>query len=154
MSHSDKMATRFAELPYLLAERPRTQKELADHFKADRKTIKRSINTLKKRHKITETKEGRHVYYYSVDRYKRPNFTPLEMATILRAGNALGSPALTQTTSLLPRHAEPLKKRVRDPLPPSLSEKLAAMAAVSGSATAPAKDFTLYAGTIDRLTAA
>jgi len=45
MSHSDKMATRFEELPYLLAERPHTQKELVEHFKADRKTIKSSINT-------------------------------------------------------------------------------------------------------------
>src|SRR5262249_18647308 len=154
MSHSDKMATRFAELPYLLAERPRTQKELADHFKADRKTIKRSINTLKKRHKITETKEGRHVYYYSVDRYKRPNFTPLEMATLLLAQEAIGSTGLTAISSPFARHAESWLKRVRDSLPPSLSEKLDAMAAVYGSATAPAKDFTLYAGTIDRLTAA
>ena len=39
-------------------------------------------------------------------------------------------------------------------LPPPLSEKLDAWAAVYGSATAPAKDFTPFAGTIDRLTEA
>jgi predicted DNA-binding transcriptional regulator YafY len=154
MSHSDKMATRFEELPYLLAERPHTQKELVEHFKADRKTIKSCINTLKKRHKITETKEGRHVYYSSLDGYKRPNFTAVEMATLLLAQEAIGSTGLTAISSPFALHAESLLRKVRDSLPMSLSEKLDAMAAVYGSATAPAKDFTPYAGTIDRLAAA
>jgi predicted DNA-binding transcriptional regulator YafY len=152
MSHSDKMATRFEELPYMLAERPHTQKELVEHFKADRKTIKSSINTLKKRHKITETKEGRHIYYYSIGGYKRPNFTALEMATLLLAQEAIGSTGLTAISSPFARHAESLLQKVRDSLPASLREKLDAMVAVYGSATAPAKDFTPYAGTIDRLT--
>jgi hypothetical protein len=56
MSHADKMAARLVDMPYMLAERPYTQKELVDHFKTDRKTIKNDINTLKKRHKITETR--------------------------------------------------------------------------------------------------
>ncbi|MGH9937549.1 MAG: helix-turn-helix transcriptional regulator [Blastocatellia bacterium] len=152
MSHSDKMAERFAELPYLLAERPYTQKELMDHFKADRKTIKSSIDALTRRHRITEKKEGRHVYYYSVGGYKRPDFIPVELATLLLAQEAIGSTGLTAISSPFARHAESLLQKVRDALPPSLSEKLDAMAAVYGSATAPAKDFTPYAGTIDRLT--
>jgi len=152
MSHSDKMAARFAELPYLLAERPYTQKELMDHFKADRKTIKSSIDALSERHRITEKKEGRHVYYHSVGGYKRPNFIPVELAALLLAQEAIGSTGLTAISSPFARHAESLLQKVRDALPPSLSEKLDAMAAVYGSATAPAKDFTPYAGTIDRLT--
>ncbi len=154
MSHSDKMAARFAELPYLLAERPYTQKELMDHFKADRKTIKSSIDALTKRHRITETREGRHVYYYSIGGYKRPNFTAVELATLLLAQEAIGSTGLTAISSPFARNAESLLQKVRDALPPSLLRKLDAMAAVYGSATAPAKDFTPYAETIDRLTSA
>ena len=154
MSHSDKMAARFAELPYLLAERPYTQKELMDHFKADRKTIKSSIDALTRRYGITEKREGRHVYYYSVGGYKRPNFTPVELATLLLAQEAIGSTGLTAISSPFARHAQSLLKKVRDALPPSLSEKLDAMATVYGSATAPAKDFAPYAETIDRLTSA
>jgi hypothetical protein len=37
MSHADKMAARFTDLPYMLAEGPHPQKELADHFKTDQK---------------------------------------------------------------------------------------------------------------------
>ncbi len=152
MSHADRMAERFAELPYLLAERPHSQKELVELFKVDRKTIKNSIDALKKRHKIIETKEGRHVYYHSAGVYKRPNFTALEMATLLLAQEAIGSTGLTGIVSPFARHAESLLRKAKDSLPPSLGEKLDAMAAVYGSATAPAKDFTPYAGTIDRLT--
>jgi predicted DNA-binding transcriptional regulator YafY len=154
MSHADKMATRFAELPYMLAERPYTQKELVDRFKADRRTIKSSIEALRERYKIKETKEGRHVYYQSVGGYKRPDFTAVEMATLLLAQEAIGSTGLTAISSPFARHAESLLQKVRDSLPPSLGEKLDAMAAVYGSATAPAKDFTPYAGMIDRLTSA
>lgn len=154
MSHADKMAARLEELPYMLAERPYTQKELADHFKADRKTIKSSIETLRNHHNIAEKHEGRHVYYYNVDGYKRPKFTPLEMATLLLAQEAIGSTGLTAISSPFSQHAKSLLQKVRDSLPPSLSERLDALAAVYGSATAPAKDFTPYAGTIDRLTSA
>jgi predicted DNA-binding transcriptional regulator YafY len=149
-SNRAEMAARFAELPYLL-DRPRTQKELVDYFKADRKTIKDSIDALREHHKITVKREGRHVIY-SCDGYKRPNFTPLEMATLLLAQEAIGSTGLTAINSPFAQHAESLLQKVRDSLPRSLSEKLDAMSAVYGSATAPAKDFTLYAGMIDQLT--
>ncbi|MCG3145678.1 MAG: hypothetical protein HONDAALG_03320 [Gammaproteobacteria bacterium] len=152
MSHSDKMAERFAELPWLLAERSYTQKELMDYFNADRKTIKSSIDALTKPHKITERREGRHVYYQIPGGRKRPDFTALELATLLLAQEAIGSTSLTAISSPFARHAESLLQKVRDALPPSLIEKLDAMAAVYGSATAPAKDFTQYAETIDRLT--
>jgi len=146
------MAARLVELPFMLAERPHTQKELADHFKTDRKTIKSSINALKKHYKISEKHEGRNLYYHIAGGFKRPDFTPLEMAALLLAQEAIGSTGLTAISSPFALHAESLLRKVRDSLPASLSEKLDAMAAVYGSATAPAKDFTPYAGTIDRLT--
>ena len=124
MSHMDKMAARIEELPYLLAERPHTQKELVEHFKADRKTIKNSINTLKKHYKITEKIEGRNVYYSITGGYKRPNFTALEMAALLLAQEAIGSTGLTAISSPFARHAESLLQKVRDSLPADLAEKL------------------------------
>jgi predicted DNA-binding transcriptional regulator YafY len=154
MSHSDKMATRFAELPWLLAERAYTQKELMDYFNADRKTIKSSIDALTKPYKITEIREGRHVYYQIPGGRKRHDFTAMELATLLLAQEAIGSTGLTAISSPFARHAKSLLQKVRDSLPPSLIEKLDAMAAVYGSATAPAKDFAPYADLIDRLTSA
>lgn len=113
MSHSDKMAERLANLPYLLAERPRTQKELVDHFKVDRKTIKSNIDALKKQHKITIKREGRHVIYSSAGEYKRPNFTSLEMAALLLAQEAIGATGLTAISSPFTRHAESLLQKVQ-----------------------------------------
>ncbi len=152
MSHRSDMATRLTELPFMLADRPYTQKELVDHFGVDRKTIKSTIDALTKPHKITEKREGRHVYYYSIGGYKRPLFTPAELAALLLAQEAIGSTGLTAISSPFARHAESLLRKVRDALPPSLSEKLDALAAVYGSATAPAKDFAPHAEKIDRLT--
>jgi predicted DNA-binding transcriptional regulator YafY len=154
MSHADKMAARLFELPLILAERQYTQKELVGHFKTDRKTIKNNINTLKKHYKIVEKHEGRNVYYQIAGGYKRPNFTALEMAALLLAQEAIGATGLTAISSPFAIHAESLLRKVRDSLAPSLIEKLDAMAAVYGSATAPAKDFTPYAKTIDQLTSA
>ena len=153
MSHADKMAARFAELPFILAERPHTQKELAERFKADRKTIKSSIEALRERYKITEKREGRNVYYYSVGGYKRPTLPRLDGGAVA-GSEAIGSTGLTAISSPFARHGESLLQKVRDSLPTSLSDKLDVMAEVYGSATAPAKDFMPYAGTIDRLTSA
>jgi predicted DNA-binding transcriptional regulator YafY len=124
MSHRSDMATRLTELPFMLADRPYTQKELVDHFGVDRKTIKSAIDALTDPYKITEKREGRHVYYYSIGGYKRPLFTPAELAALLLAQEAIGSTGLTAISSPFARHAESLLRKVRDSLPPSLSEKL------------------------------
>lgn len=152
MSHRSDMATRLTELPFMLADRPYTQKELVDHFGVDRKTIKSAIDALTDPYKITEKREGRHVYYYSIGGRKRPDFTALELAALLLAQEAIGSTGLTAISSPFARHAESLLQKVRDWLPPSLIEKMDALAAVYGSATAPAKDFAPHAEKIDRLT--
>jgi predicted DNA-binding transcriptional regulator YafY len=98
MSHSAQMAARLVDLPLMLAERPYNQKELAGHFNTDRKTIKSSIDALKKHYKIIERHEGRNVLYHIVGG-KRLNFTPLEMAALLLAQEAIGATSLTAISS-------------------------------------------------------
>lgn len=152
MSHKSDMAMRFAELPFLLAERPHSQKELMERFGVDRKTIKSSIDALTRPHKITETRDGRNIFYSIPGGNKSLKLNPAELAALLLAQEAIGSTGLTAISSPIARHAKSLLQKVRDALPPSLCEKLNALAAVYGSATAPAKDFAPHAEKIDRMT--
>jgi predicted DNA-binding transcriptional regulator YafY len=153
-SHRGEMAARLVELLSLLAERRYTQKELMAHFGVDRKTIKRTIDAQSVHHPIAEEREGRHVYYYLSEEFKSPTFTLAESATLLLAQGAIGTTGLTAISSPFAKYAHSLLNKVRAALPPTFHEKLDAMAAVYGSATAPAKDFAPYAGMIDRLTTA
>jgi predicted DNA-binding transcriptional regulator YafY len=151
MSHRGEMAARFAELPFMLAERPYTQKELMDHFGVDRKTIKRSIDALTERNGIYEERDGRHVYYRARGDFKPPPLTPAEVATLLLAREAIGTTGLTAISSPFAKHARSMLAKVRASLPRSLRERMHAMLSVYGSATAPAKDFADFAGAIDQL---
>jgi len=151
MSHRGEMTARLAEMPFMLAERPYSQKELMDHFRVDRKTIKRSIDALTKHSGIYEERDGRHVYYRARGDFKPPPLTPAEVATLLLAQEAIGTTGLTAISSPFAKHARSMLAKVRASLPQSLRERMEAMLSVYGSATAPAKDFADYAGTIDQL---
>ncbi|HEX5084321.1 MAG TPA: hypothetical protein VFY40_19935, partial [Blastocatellia bacterium] len=111
MSHSAQMVARLVDLPLMLAKRPYTQKELVEHFNTDRKTIKSSINALKTHYKIVERHEGRNVFYHIVGG-KRLNFTPLEVAALLLAQEAIGATSLTAISSPFALHARSLLQKV------------------------------------------
>lgn len=151
MSHRVRLTERLAELPFLLAERRYNQKELMTHFDVDRKTIKQDIDALSSRHPIYEEKEGRHVYYRLEEKFKPPALTPVELAALMLAQEAIGTTGPAALSSPFARHARSLLAKVRNALPATLHEKLDAMAAVFGSATAPAKDFAPFAEIIERL---
>src|SRR5262245_5184663 len=151
MSHRGEMAARLAELPFMLAERSYSQKELTEHFGVDRKTIKRSIDALTEHSGIYEERDGRHVYYRASGDFKPPPLTPAEVATLLLAQEAIGTTGLTAISSPFAKHARSMLAKVRASLPRGLRERMQAMLSVYGSATAPAKDFANYAGIIDQL---
>ncbi|QQS48113.1 MAG: WYL domain-containing protein [Acidobacteriota bacterium] len=152
MSIQHKMAQRLADLPFLLAERPRSQKELMDHFAADRKTIKAMIDASRGPHEILEERDGREIKYRMANTFKNPNFTPSELAILLLAQEAIGATGLTAISSPFAPHVRSLLKKVRTALQASLHPRLDALAGVFGSAITPAKNFTPHAEHVERLT--
>ncbi|MGH9937972.1 MAG: helix-turn-helix transcriptional regulator, partial [Blastocatellia bacterium] len=106
---------------------------------------------LTERSGIYEERDGRHVYYRASGDFKPPPLTPAEVATLLLAQEAIGTTGLTAISSPFAKHARSMLAKVRASLPRSLRERMQAMLSVYGSATAPAKDFADYAGTIDQL---
>ena len=152
MSHRGDLTARMVELPLLLAERPFTQAELAQHFGVDRKTVKRAIDAVSLHYPVEELSDGREARYCFSDGYRftPPTLTPSELATLVLSQEAI---AATQAPgSPFAEHARRLLMKVKNSLPPKLRDKLDALATVYGSAVVPAKDFTAHAATIDRLT--
>jgi predicted DNA-binding transcriptional regulator YafY len=155
-SRRGQMGARISDLLFLLADRAHTQQELVAHFGVDRKTVKRDLDNLSTRHAIQEERVGRHVYYRlgGSSNLKQPEFTTAELATLLLAQEAIGAAGPTAISSPFARHARSLTEKARRALPAALHPRLDALAAVFGSATEAAKDYSPYAGVIDRLTAA
>lgn len=156
MSHRGELTERMALLPLLLAERPYSQRELAEIFRVHGKTIRRDIDALSRHYPIVDERDGREVCYRfrSDHKYRSPDFTPPELATLVLAQESIAATGLTALGSPLARYGRSLMAKVKSSLPPSLRDKLDALAAVFGSASVAAKDFAPHAALIDRLTQA
>jgi predicted DNA-binding transcriptional regulator YafY len=153
-SHRGDLTSRIIELQLLLTERAHSQRELIEHFRVDRKTIKRVVEALSLHYPLVEEREGREVRYRFSDGYKftPPTLTPLELATLLLAQESIAATGLTAFGSPFAEHARLLVMKLRGALPARLRDKLDQLSAVFGSAAVPAKDFAPHAATIDRLT--
>ena len=140
-------------LPYLLEGRRRSQKELMEYFKVDRKTILSTIDALSlpdQPNPIVEEREGRYLYYRLSEAYIAPSLTMAESAALLLAQEAIGA----TEWSPFARHTRSLLKKVRQVLPAALRTRLDAMAQVYGAAITPAKDFAQHDQTINELVTA
>ncbi len=156
MSHRGDLTERLIRIPLLLAERPHSQRELAQEFGVDQVTIRRNVSELSRFYYITWEREGREVVYRFGNGYKYhpPNFTPTELATLLLAQQSIAATGLTSFGTPFAGYGRMLLEKVRAALPQTLREYLNALANIFGSATVPAKDYQPHAETIDRLTKA
>ena|SRR5436853_2184573 len=154
MSHRGDLTERMVLIPLLLAERPRTQKELTQAFGVNRKTVKRDIDILSLHYPIEEEVHGREVQYCFSDgyRFKPPPLTPSELAPLLLAQESIAATGLTAFGSPFAEFINSMLVKVRASLPQSLRDRLDRLASIFGSASAPAKDFGPHAETIERLT--
>jgi predicted DNA-binding transcriptional regulator YafY len=156
MSHRGNLTERLVVIPALLAEKPHTQRELADQFGVNKKTIRRDIDELSRRHPIRIERTGRDVTYIwsSNHRYSSPVFTPGELSTLLLAEESIAAIGLFAAATPFANYGKPLLDKVRLSLPGSLRATLESLSKVIGSATSPAKDFSSSARIIDQLTQA
>ncbi len=156
MSHRGELTERMAQLPLLIAERPHTQRELAEFFHVHGKTIRRDIDTLSRYYPIVDERDGREVVYrYSgAYKYQPPPLTPAELATLVLAQESIAATGLTALGSPFARYGRTLMAKVKSSLHPTVRDKLDALAAVFGTASVAAKDFAPHAEMIDRLTQA
>jgi len=152
MSHRGKLTERLIRIPLLLAERPYSQQELTREFRVDRITIRRNLDDLSRFYSITNERHGREVFYrFDAYKYRPPNFTPAELATLLLAQQSIAATGVSFGTPFA-GYGSALLAKVRAALPRALRDKLDALATIFGSAAVPAKDYAPHADTIDQLT--
>lgn len=149
-----ELTERLIRILFLLAERPHSQRELAQLFDVDSVTIRRNLNELSRHYFILDEMEGREKTYRFGDNYefRPPNLTPGELATLLLAQQAIGATGLTAFGTPFGHYGYTLLDKVRAALPRALRNKLDTLANIFGSATVPAKDYSTFTDRIDRLT--
>lgn len=149
------LSNRLNELEYYLAVQPRTQKEIAEHFAVDRKTVCRAIDKLSLMTGVREEKKGRNtVYFIPAEDFNSPQFTSIELAALIMsqeailAGGALsyGSPFATAGKSLI--------EKVRAKMPPHIKQNLVELSQVIGTAVIPSKDYSKFDAIIEELSVA
>lgn len=153
-SHRGDLTERLIRILFLLAERPHSQRELAQLFEVDGVTIRRNLTELSRHYQIEYPMEGRERIYRFSDHYefRPPTLTPGELAVLLLAQQSIAATGLTAFGTPFGGHGYTLLDKVRAALPRALRGKLDALATIFGSAAVPAKDFSLHTEIIDGLT--
>ncbi len=144
------LASNLHEVELFIAEKPRSQKEIADYFSVDRQTVRRAIDRLSLYTTLTEYRKGRNTVY-AIDRPKHFEFTPLELSTLILAQEAIISTGNEGNGSPFAESAKSLIGKVRSSIAPPLKRRLDSLATVFGSAVIPAKDFSSHFSTIEIL---
>ncbi len=144
------LMSRLLEVQQFIEERPRTQKELVEHFGVDRQTVRRAIDSLSLFTNIRDEKDGRNTRY-TIVKPQPLEFTALELATLLLAQQAIRSTGSGDIGSPFADSAKSLLTKVRARIAPSLRKRLDAFSEVYGSAVIPAKDFSRHFDTIEKL---
>ncbi len=154
------LTARLLDILLLLADKPRTQTELAHIFKVSTRTIRDDMTVLISHAPIISEpsdEDARVVEYRYMDghEFKPPQLMPAELAALLLAQESIARTGLTRERNApLANASVSLIAKVRAALPEILRAHLDALAQVYGSSSVPAKDFAPHAPTIERLTAA
>jgi predicted DNA-binding transcriptional regulator YafY len=153
-SHRGDLTERLIRILFLLAERPHSQRELAEIFKVGGVTIRRNLTELARHYRIEDATEGRERIYRFSDHYefRPPTLTPGELAVLLLAQESIAATGLTAFGTPFGGYGYTLLDKVRAALPRALRSKLDALAAIFGSAAVPAKDYSSHTEIIDGLT--
>ena len=84
------LSNRLPELEHYLTVQRRTQKEIAEHFGVDRKTVCRAIDRLTQFANVSDEKKGRNtIYFIAGNDFNSPKFTPVELAALVLSQEAI-----------------------------------------------------------------
>ncbi len=86
----NNLNSQIIELQHYLLNHRRTQKQIVEHFGADRKTVRRAIDKLGQFAPVSEEREGRNtVYFITETDFNSPQFTPIELAALVLSQEAI-----------------------------------------------------------------
>lgn len=149
------LSSRLNELEQYLLSRPRTQKEIAEHFGVDRKTVRRAINKLTLTSTVYDEKEGRNrVYKILKPDLKSEDFTPMEIAALVLSSETIAAGGSLSFGSPYAEAGKSLLEKVRRQLQPRVKRNLDELTNILGTSAIPNKDYSEFGGVIEELTTA
>jgi predicted DNA-binding transcriptional regulator YafY len=149
------LSSRLHELERYLLTKPRTQKEITEHFGVDRKTVRRAIDKLSQTASIYEEKDGRNIVYSILEcNLNTGDFTPMEIAALVLSGETISAGGSLSFGSPFSAAGKSLIQKVRKQLPPRIKQNLDEMTNILGTAAIPNKDYSEFGAVIEELTTA
>ena len=140
-------------LQHYLLNRRRTQKEIAEHFGVDRKTVRRAIDKLGQFAMVREEKEGRNtVYFIPESDFNSSELTPIELAALVLSQEAIAAGGNFSRASPFAEAGKSLVEKVRSKMPPSVRRNLDELSNILGTSVVPNKDYSKFGTTIEELT--
>jgi len=149
----NNLSNRLNELEHYLTIRQRTQKEIAEHFAVDRKTVCRAIDKLTQIANVSEEKAGRNtIYFIAEDDFNSPQFTPTELAALVLSQEAILAGGTLTYDSPFAAAGKSLIEKVQAKMPPRIKKNLNELSKIIGTAVIPNKDYSKFGGIIEELT--
>ncbi len=150
MKNRKNLSSQLSVVQEYIETSPRTQKEIADYFSVNRKTVCRAIDKLSLYTHLTEKKVGKNIVY-RIEKVKNPDFTQLEISTLILSQEGIISTGERTIGTPFSESAKSLIEKVRSKATPVLREKLDALSKIFGSSAIPSKDFSEHFSTIELL---
>lgn len=151
----NNLSSRLHELEQYLLVQPRTQKEIAERFAVDRKTVCRGIDKLTHTTSVSCEKRGRNtLYFISEADFKSPQFTSIELAALVLSREAILAGGALPYDSPFAAAGKSLLDKVQAKMPARVRRNLDALSKIIGTAVVPNKDYSKFGGVIEELTAA
>ena len=147
------LSNRLSELQQYLLNRRRTQKEIAEHFNVDRKTVRRAIDSLGQFANVRDENEGRNtIYFISAEDFNSPQFTPIELASLVLSQEAILAGGTLSYNSPFAEAGKSLIEKVQAKMPPRIKRNLDELSNIIGTAVIPNKDYSKFGNVIEELT--
>ena len=149
------LSSQTIELQHYLLSRRRTQKEIAEHFGVDRKTVRRAIDKLGQFAPVNEERKGRHTFYFIPDNdFNSSQLTPIELAALVLSQEAISAGGNFSRASPFAEAGRSLIEKVRSKMPPRVRHNLDELSKILGTSVVPNKDYSKFGATIEELTTA
>ena len=152
---ANNLSTRIDELENYLRIQKRSQREIADHFGVDRKTVCRAIDKLTLTSNLRDEKQGRNIFYfYDDNKFAPAQFTSTELAALVLSQEAISAGGTVSYGSPFAQAGKSLIEKVKSRMPPRIKQNLDEISKIIGTAVVPNKDYSKFGAVIEELTAA
>ena len=149
----NNLSNRLPELEHYLTVQRRTQKEIAEHFGVDRKTVCRAIDRLTQFANISDEKKGRNtIYFIAGNDFNSPHFSPVELAALVLSQEAILAGGTLAYDSPFAAAGKSLIEKVQAKMPPRIKQNLHELSKIIGTAVTPNKNYSKFGGIIEELT--